>query len=137
MLGASSSRCWLFWIGWLFATWTLAGCGDPMYARRPDTTQARARSVDWAVIQIVHARCDLERHCANIGPGQKFPTRAVCESKMYGETTHHLNMSDCPLGVEPRKLDACVASIYAQDCGNLFDRLSRWNACRKGNLCYR
>ena len=92
--------------------------------------------MDAGVADIVHARCDLEDRCANIGPGQKFDSRAVCESKMQGETASHLNTSDCPLGVEPRKLDACISSILAQDCGSMFDALNRWNACRNGQICY-
>ena len=103
---------------------------------RPETVEERARSVEAAVADIVRARCDLEERCANIGPGLKFDSRDVCRSKMHGETASHLNTQDCPLGVDTRKLDACTSSILAQDCGSMFDALSRWNACRNGQICY-
>jgi len=114
----------------------LGGCGHGAASRRPETAIERERSVEAAVADIVHARCDLEDRCANIGPGQKFESRTACESKMQGETASHLNLSDCPLGVEGRKLEACISSILAQDCGSMFDALSRWNACRNGQICY-
>jgi hypothetical protein len=123
----------------LFATFqlcSLAGCSVTAGTARPETADERAHSVQAAVYDVVRARCDLESHCRNIGPGQKFESRSVCESKMQGETASHVNTSDCPLGVEPRKLDACITSILAQDCGSLFDALNRWNACRNGQICY-
>jgi hypothetical protein len=128
------SHTWLRFV-WLQSAFLLAACAH-LENRRPETQQERAHSVAAAVADIVDARCELEEHCANIGPGQKFDSRAACGSKMQGETAVTLNTADCPLGVERRKLDACVSSILAQDCGNMFDALSRWNACRDGQICY-
>lgn len=130
-----SSHVWLRLLA-LQAALLWAACSPALSYRRPETPEERARSVDLAVGHILAARCDLEERCANIGPGQKFESRATCESKMQGETAVSLNTSDCPLGVEPRKLDACVSSILAQDCGSVFDALNRWNACRVGQICY-
>lgn len=139
MMSHQSSRNWLCLSSLLILGSTslaLGACGHGSGSARPETAEARARSVHGAVADIVHARCDLEDRCANIGPGQKFDTRAICESKMQGEAASHLNTSDCPLGVEPRKLEACISSILAQDCGSMFDALNRWNACRNGQICY-
>jgi hypothetical protein len=114
----------------------LAACVHVASNRRPETLEERAQSVAVAAGDVTEARCELEQRCGNVGPGQKFDSRPVCESKMHGETTSALNLKDCPLGVEPRKLDSCVASILAQDCGSPFDALNRWNACRVGQICY-
>lgn len=130
-----SYQIWLRLVG-LLNVLAMFACSSPVSHRRPETAQERARSVEAAVQQIFNARCDLEARCGNIGPGQKFDSRATCESKMQGETAVTLNASDCPLGVEARKLDACTASILAQDCGSMFDALHRWNACRIGQICY-
>jgi len=102
----------------------------------PETPAARADSVRLAVVDIVHARCDLEQQCANVGPGQKFDTRDACESKMQGTTASALNIQDCPLGVNNKKLETCLANIRAEECTSLFDSMSRWNACRNGQICY-
>ena len=134
MSSVSARRLWLGLVV-LHAGVCLAACAT-MGDRRPETLAERERSVENAVSDIVGARCDLETRCGHIGPGQKFDSRPVCGSKMQGETAVQLNTADCPLGVEPRKLDACVSSILAQDCGNLFDALNRWNACRNGQICY-
>ena len=133
MSHVSSRKQWLWLASLPFLTLACANA----YGARPETADERARSVQGGVYDIVRARCDLEKRCSSIGPGQKFDTRAICESKMQGETALHLNLADCPLGVEPRKLDACITSILAQDCDSMFDALSRWNACRNGQLCYR
>lgn len=115
-----------------------AACGPRGGANEPPVTPAaRADSVEAAVGDIVDARCDLEDHCGNLGPGQKFESRRVCESKMQGTTANELNTKDCPLGVEGRKLDTCLASIRSEDCGSIFDSLNRWNACRNGQICFK
>lgn len=133
MAHVSSRKQWL-WLASL-PLLTLTACA--VRGSRPETAEERAHSVQGGVYDIVRARCDLEARCGTIGPGQRFDSRSVCESKMQGETALHLNTADCPLGVEPRKLDVCVTSILAQDCDSLFDALTRWNACRNGQLCYR
>lgn len=104
--------------------------------RPPQSAQERDRSVQLGVLDIVDARCDLEERCGNIGARGRFESRSACESKMQGETAITINTADCPRGIERRKLDACVASIRAQDCGSIFDALNRWNACREGQICY-
>jgi len=114
----------------------LAACGPSIGNTRPDSQAEVARTIDIAVTEIVKARCGLEERCSTVGPGRRFESRAACASKMHGETAQHLNLADCPLGVEGRKLDACVSSISAQDCGNVFDVLNRWNDCRNGQICY-
>lgn len=130
------SRKWLCLTTFPILALALSACGHASGSGRPETAQERAQSVATAVAEIVRARCDLEDRCANLGPGQKFDSRAVCESKMQGETADELNTADCPLGVERRKLEACVASILAQECESMFDAISRWNACRNGQICY-
>lgn len=115
---------------------SFVGACAPISDRRPETATERDRSVHAAVLDITTARCDLEERCANIGPRGRFESRSACESKMQGETQVALNTADCPLGVERRKLKACVSSILAQDCGDIFDALNRWNDCRDGQICY-
>ena len=116
---------------------SLLGCGaGQSMAGPPETPAERARSVELAVRDIVMTRCDLEERCHNIGGGQRFERRDSCESKLQGTTQSEVNLEDCPLGVDPRKLEVCLASIRAEDCGSMFDALSRWNSCRKGQLCY-
>jgi hypothetical protein len=102
----------------------------------PDTPAARAQSVEAAVADIVNTRCGLENHCHNIGPARKYDSADVCESKLQGTTASQLNTKDCPLGVDPKKLDVCLAAIRAEDCGSIFDSLERWNACRNGQICW-
>jgi hypothetical protein len=116
----------------------LGACGAAgIVDDHPETPAARADSVAAAVADIVNARCELEHRCNNVGPGQKYESRDACESKMQGTTASVLNTNDCPLGVDGKKLDTCIANIRAEDCGSVFDSLTRWNACRTGQVCYK
>lgn len=114
----------------------LGSCAHTGAGSQPETPAARADSVLAAVDDIVDARCDLEERCHNVGAGQTYDTRDTCESKMQGTSASEINAKDCPLGVDPKKLEACVASIRAEECGSVFDSLTRWNTCRPGQLCY-
>jgi hypothetical protein len=100
------------------------------YAEAP-----RAYELKSAVSDIVKARCNLEARCNNIGAGQKFDDRQACESKLQGSTADDLNSKDCPQGIDRDKLSECLADIKAESCGSPLDSMSRWNACRTGNVC--
>ena len=97
--------------------------------------QERSDSVAAGVDAIVATRCDLEQKCSNIAPGQKYNSREACESKLQGTTAAELNIQDCPRGVDCGKLEACLATIRAEECSSVFDSMSRWNACRTGTIC--
>lgn len=105
------------------------------HAQTPPAASAPAQEVKSAVNDIVSARCDLEQRCNNVAPGQKFDSRDMCESKLHGATADDLNTKDCPLGVDQGKLSACLSDIKAENCGSPLDSLSRWNACRTGQIC--
>ena len=120
-----------------FTVGGLLGCThNGIWAGPPQTPAARAETVTAAVEDIVAERCDLEARCGNLGPSQKYDRRDICESKLQGTTAVELNTKDCPLGVDHRKLEACLANIRAEACGSIFDSLGRWNACRDGQICY-
>lgn len=102
----------------------------------PPAASAPGKEVGSAVKDIVNARCDLEQRCKNIAPGKTFDSRDVCESKVQGSTADDLNTKDCPHGVDQAKLSTCLSDIRAEECGaHPFEALSRWNACRTGQLC--
>lgn len=94
-----------------------------------------AGDVNSARDSIVAARCDREERCSNIGGGKDYETRAACSSKLEGKTGSHLNAQDCARGVDQPKLSDCLSKIRAEDCGNPIDSLSRFAACRTGEIC--
>jgi len=67
--------------------------------------------------------------------GQSYDNRAACESKLRASTADDLNTKDCPQGVDRSKISACRSQIQSEECGNPVDTMSRWNACRKCQLC--
>jgi hypothetical protein len=106
------------------------------HAQTPPAAAAPGQEVKSAVADIVHARCDLEQRCNNIAPGQSFDSRGMCESKLQGATSNDLNTKDCPHGVDQEKLSTCLSDIRAEECGaHPIEALSRWNACRTGQIC--
>ena len=106
------------------------------YSNAPGAS-APARELSGAVKDISNARCDLEQRCNNIGAGQSFDNREACETKMRGSLGDDLNTKDCPSGVDHEKLSACLSQIRAEECGSPMDSMSRWAACRTGEICVR
>jgi hypothetical protein len=96
---------------------------------------APARELNSAVNDVADARCDLEQRCNNIGAGQSFDNREACETKMHGSVADELNTKDCPNGVDESKLSACLSQLRSEECGDPMDSMSRWAACRQGELC--
>lgn len=97
---------------------------------------APARELSSAVNDVADARCDLEQRCNNIGAGQSFENREACETKMHGSLADDLNTKDCPNGVDNSKLSACLSQLRSEECGDPMDSMSRWAACRQGELCH-
>jgi hypothetical protein len=93
------------------------------------------RALSSVVDDIADARCELEQRCDNIGAGQTYDNRNTCETKLRSSITDDLNTKDCPNGVEHAKLSACLSQIRSEKCGSPMDSLSRWAACRQGELC--
>jgi hypothetical protein len=122
----------------LFATGLALGACDRqgLAPEHSETPEAREHAVESAVEDIVDARCDLEERCNHVGPGTTFDSRDTCESKMQGTTASELNTKDCPRGVDGTKLVTCLANIRAEACTSIFDSLTRWNACRSGQVCF-
>jgi hypothetical protein len=118
------------------ATGLLGACHSGMGSEYPESPEAKARSVIAAVEDVVGARCDFDERCNKIGPGQTYESRDTCESKLQGTTASELNTKDCPLGVDDRKLETCLAAIRAEECSSIMDSLTRWNSCRSGQVCY-
>ena len=54
---------------------------------------------------------------------------------MHGSIADDLNTKDCPNGVDHSKLSACLSQLQSEECGNPMDSMSRWAACRQGELC--
>lgn len=88
-----------------------------------------------AVSRIADARCAHERSCSNIGPGRHYLSIEACSQKTQANVMSDLNINDCPGGVAPKELDACVAAIEAESCGNVLDKVERITACRTSALC--
>lgn len=96
---------------------------------------APARELNGAVNDVADARCDFEQRCDHIGAGQSFENREACETKMRGSIADDLNTKDCPNGVADSKLSACLSQLRSEECGDPMDTMSRWAACRQGELC--
>jgi hypothetical protein len=118
----------------------LLGASACSHAEKPaehgrPAASAPARELSSAVHDLSDARCDLEERCNHVGAGQTYENREACETKMHGSIGDDLNTNDCPHGIADSKLSSCLSDIHAEKCGNPIEALSRWNACRKGEIC--
>lgn len=87
------------------------------------------------VRRIAEARCSREQTCGHVGAGQRFPDEEECERRVEAHERADLNAASCPGGIVQKELDECLAAIYAQECGDLFDRAARVVACRSSDMC--
>lgn len=99
------------------------------------TTGPRVDNVTLARDSIVAARCDREERCDRVGSGRDYETPAACADKFRARTDDDLNTDDCPKGVDQPKLSNCLAKIRSENCENVLDALSRFDACRTGTIC--
>lgn len=100
-------------------------------------TGANVASVDnvSASNRIADARCKRASSCDNVGAGKHYVSSEACSQKLRAETSSNLNDNDCPGGIAQKGLDACLAAIDADTCGNVLDHLERVTACRSSALC--
>jgi len=87
------------------------------------------------VEKLVSARCDQEQRCNNIGPREKFASRAICMDKLRGDIGNDLNAYNCPRGLDSDAVDHCMMAIKGEECSTPFDTLARYDKCRTGALC--
>jgi hypothetical protein len=88
-----------------------------------------------SIAKIAAARCDREMRCGNVGPNEKFATRAQCVSRISADRRGDINAEDCLLGVSQTGLLGCLQAIRDDDCGNPLDGIERIRACRSNNVC--
>jgi hypothetical protein len=122
----------------LIALCGISGCSHedrPAEHSGAPGASAPARELSSAVNDVADARCDLEQRCDHVGAGQSFENREACETKMHGSLADDLNTKDCPNGVDGSKLSACLSQLRSEECGDPLDSMSRWAACRQGELC--
>ena len=88
-----------------------------------------------AVARIASARCEREVRCNNVGTKEKFSSRADCVIRMQDDKRDGINESDCPGGIDKKQLNACLAAIRDEACGNPLDTISRLVSCRSTSIC--
>ena len=88
-----------------------------------------------AVNSIVEARCTREATCNDLGAGRHFSTRGACVSILREDMREDLSASDCPGGVDPKRVDECLARIRTERCDSPVAELGRLRTCSAINLC--
>ena len=96
------------------------------------------KNVDASIVsQLAYARCERERTCNNVGPGDKYVSHDVCMDQMRGSLANDLNAYDCPRGIDRDALERCSAAIRVEECSHPLDTLSRMEKCRTAAICMR
>lgn len=108
----------------------------PAYAPTTTSGVIAAGPVNAHDVEVVASeRCDREERCDNIGANRKYVTREVCVEQIRHDNLNTLTKAGCPQGVDPAKLQTCLADIREDRCNNPFDTLSRYTACTRSVLC--
>ncbi len=125
----------------LTTTGLLIACGSnqqtPVSNTAADQPTVTSQNIaQKAVVEkLVSARCDQEQRCNNIGPREKFASRALCMDKLRGDIGNDLNAYNCPRGLDNDAVDRCMMAIKGEECSTPFDTLTRYDKCRTGALC--
>ena len=86
----------------LTTTGLLIACGSsqqtPVSNTAADQPTVTSQNIPQKAVveKLVSARCDQEQRCNNIGPHEKFASRAVCMDKLRGDIGNDLNACNCP-----------------------------------------
>jgi hypothetical protein len=96
---------------------------------------AQAAADNRVIEKIAAATCDREQSCGTIGPSAYFPTREECLRTVREKNQKTLNPSQCPNGIEQKAVDACLASLDANQCAQPGDSIDRAARCPPKDLC--
>jgi hypothetical protein len=107
--------------------------------REPETAMTPASSAtqgnDRSIQAITEERCQRESRCGNVGADETYASEDDCRRELNQKGYDSLGADECPSGVHQPALQACLASIRAEDCGAPLDSLERMVDCRSGKLC--
>jgi Family of unknown function (DUF6184) len=108
----------------------------PGCPRTASTPAAAAPPLDDAAAasQVAAVRCDHEQACDNVGQGRLYATREACFAEMTKSAEGDLGPVVCPLGVDVRRLNACIGQFQRESCHPLAP-LSRMVACAPNAVC--
>jgi hypothetical protein len=109
---------------------------EPAGARAPGQPAPEIKgTASQAVEAITNERCAREERCGNLGAGKKFASKEDCTSRTRSDWSEDLNAYECPAGIEQDELNECLQEIRNDSCGNPFDTLERFLACRASDIC--
>ena len=88
-----------------------------------------------AVASIALTRCDRQVRCNNVGPNEKYKTRAECVSKMQSDDSKSINTNACPGGIDEGNLNRCLKALRDEGCGSPIGALERLESCKTDSIC--
>lgn len=138
---ATMSRLWMRCIGAAVSVALgspLVACGgSPSSEPRLGVTnsQPRPKANDAVVERLAAARCDQEQRCGNVRPGALFASRQDCLVQLRGSIGDDLESYDCVSGLDRPGLGACARALAGDRCGEPFQTLARYGACRHAASC--
>ena len=92
-------------------------------------------NIDAGIAKMAGAKCDRAQRCNHIGAGEKFETRAQCETVMRGKLTDEIHPEDCRGGIDDGELQQCMNEVRSESCGNPFSKLETHGECKTSQLC--
>ncbi len=98
------------------------------------TTTTGAMTHDDAIMRLGAARCDREATCNNLGPGKKYPDRDACVREASQNARGTLRSDECRT-LDDAKVNACIADIRNERCGNPIDSLDTVMSCTQKKMC--
>jgi hypothetical protein len=85
--------------------------------------------------RLAAARCDREQTCGNIGLSQRYTSRHECIAQVQNSVVNDLAAYDCPRGLDPNAVTACVNAIGTEACSQRIDTIASVGKCRHDAVC--
>ena len=121
----------------VIAMFALCGCaGSPRHPQLADPQLAKAEPVTAepsAGEAIAEARCDRQVSCNNVGTDRRYSSLEDCLTRVWTGWQSDLVESECPNGIDPQQLDACLTDIRVLECSAELESLDMLPACAQ--LC--
>jgi hypothetical protein len=85
---------------------------------------------DDAAAQIASMRCTREDACGNVGSVGAYPSFDACVAIVRHAHRLELSQDQCPRGVDPYALQACVEESRNAGCGEISSMCASTRLCR-------
>lgn len=113
----------------------IGACSSNTPPANTGVTSAQSTDTQDAVWHLAGAKCKHAAACNEIGGNRTYASTDACMSENRGKLQDDLRASNCPHGVNTRRMEACLGEIGSEACSGIGSGFNRMMSCKTGQLC--